>query len=96
MLTMVDDYTRECVALVADTSRSGARVARELGDLLNRRGKPLMIVSDNAPNSPAWRTLRRSQDHPASGIKIKRGSINRRIVRPQVTTEARRSRPSGS
>ena len=27
MLTVVDDCTRECLALVADTSLSGARVA---------------------------------------------------------------------
>jgi len=30
MLNVIDDYTRECLALVADTSLSGARVAREL------------------------------------------------------------------
>jgi putative transposase len=28
ILCVVDDYTRECLALVADTSLSGARVAR--------------------------------------------------------------------
>lgn len=30
VLTVVDDCTRECLALVADTSLSGLRVAREL------------------------------------------------------------------
>ena len=30
VLTIVDDFTRECLALVADTSLSGERVAREL------------------------------------------------------------------
>src|ERR1700757_104277 len=30
ILAVVDDYTRECLALVADTSISGVRVAREL------------------------------------------------------------------
>jgi putative transposase len=29
-LRVIDDFSRECVALVADTSLSGARVAREL------------------------------------------------------------------
>ena len=33
MLAVVDDHTRECLALVADTSLSGARVARELDAL---------------------------------------------------------------
>ena len=47
VLTVVDDCTRECLALVADTSLSGSRVARELGTLIAHRGKPQMIVSDN-------------------------------------------------
>jgi putative transposase len=47
VLTIVDDCTRECLALVADTSLSGLRVARELEALLARRGRPKMVVSDN-------------------------------------------------
>ena len=47
ILTVVDDCTRECLALVADTSLSGMRVARELDRLMVERGKPKMIVSDN-------------------------------------------------
>jgi putative transposase len=47
ILTVVDDCTRECLALVADTSLSGLRVARELDQLIIERGKPKMIVSDN-------------------------------------------------
>jgi putative transposase len=47
VLTVVDDYTRECLALVADTSLSGERLARELDRIGEHRGWPLMIVSDN-------------------------------------------------
>jgi putative transposase len=47
ILVVVDDCTRECLALVADTSLSGARVARELDLLVGQRGKPTGIVSDN-------------------------------------------------
>ena len=47
ILTVVDDCTRECLALVADTSLSGIRVARELDRLMIERGKPKMVVSDN-------------------------------------------------
>jgi len=47
VLTVVDDCTRECLALVADTSISGLRLARELNRLVSARGKPQMIVSDN-------------------------------------------------
>lgn len=47
ILAVVDDCTRESLALVADTSLSGVRVARELDRLMVDRGKPKMIVSDN-------------------------------------------------
>jgi putative transposase len=47
ILAIVDDCTRECLALVADTSLSGFRVARELDRLIIERGRPKMIVSDN-------------------------------------------------
>ena len=47
ILTVVDDCTRECLALIADTSLSGARVARELATLFDVRGKPRTMVSDN-------------------------------------------------
>lgn len=47
ILTVVDECTRECLALVADTSLSGTRVARELDRLMIERGKPKMVVSDN-------------------------------------------------
>lgn len=54
VLNIVDDVTRECLAAIPDTSISGRRVARELTDLISRRGKPGMIVSDNgtAPGRP--------------------------------------------
>ena len=40
ILVVVDDFTRECLAAVADTSISGARVARELDALIAGRGRP--------------------------------------------------------
>jgi putative transposase len=47
ILAVVDDCTRECLALVADTSISGVRVARELDKIVAVRGRPGSIVSDN-------------------------------------------------
>jgi len=47
ILNIVDDVTRECLAAIPDTSISGRRVARELTALIERRGRPGMIVSDN-------------------------------------------------
>lgn len=47
LLNVVDDVTREWLAAIPDTSISGRRVARELTALIDRRGKPAMIVSGN-------------------------------------------------
>ena len=47
ILAIVDDFTRECLALAADTSLPGLRVARELDVVITRRGCPAIIVSDN-------------------------------------------------
>lgn len=47
ILAVIDDCTRECLGLIADTSISGQRVARELDRLIRLYGKPKTIVSDN-------------------------------------------------
>jgi len=47
ILTLVDDFTRECLGLVVDTSLTGLRVARELDRIAELRNYPCMIVSDN-------------------------------------------------
>ena len=47
LLAVVDDHTREGLALVADTSLSGARVVWELDATIATRGRPTTIVSDN-------------------------------------------------
>jgi putative transposase len=47
ILTVIDNCTRECLALVADTSLSGRRVARELDAIIQDRGRPDTIISDN-------------------------------------------------
>ena len=61
MLAVVDDFTRECIILVADTSLSGARVTRELDTAITNRGRPLMIVSDNGTEFTSMAILRWSQ-----------------------------------
>lgn len=50
ILNVIDDVTKESLAAVVDTSISGRRVARDITSLIARRGKPGVIVSDNAPN----------------------------------------------
>ena len=49
MLNIVDDYTREAVAIEVDTSLGGLRVARVLEELKMQRGLPGQIRSDNGP-----------------------------------------------
>jgi len=46
-LTIIDNYTRECVALEVDTSLTGTRVARVLDRLTDVRGLPEIITVDN-------------------------------------------------
>ena len=62
ILAVVDDFTRECLALVADTSLPGLRVARELDTLIAVRGRPTMVVSDNGTELTSMAMLRWSQD----------------------------------
>jgi len=62
ILAVVDDFTRENLTLVVDTSLSGARVARELDAIIAARGKPLMIVSDNGTELTSLAILRWAQD----------------------------------
>jgi putative transposase len=61
ILAVVDDFTRECIALVADTSLSGARVGRELDAAIAGRGRPAMIVSDNGTEFTSMAILRWTQ-----------------------------------
>lgn len=62
ILAVVDDFTRECLSLVADTSLSGARVARELDAVIAWRSKPLTCVSDNGTELTSMAILKWSQD----------------------------------
>jgi len=62
ILAIVDDFTRECLALVPDTSLPGLRVARELDTLIACRGRPAMCVSDNGTELSGMAILRWSQE----------------------------------
>ena len=62
ILAVVDDFTRECPALVVDTSLSGARVARELDAIIAEWGPPLMVVSDNGAELTSSAILRWSRE----------------------------------
>ena len=63
VLAVVDDFTRECLALTVDNSLSGVRVARELDRLVERRGRPCLVVSDNGTELTSRAILGWQQDH---------------------------------
>ncbi len=63
ILSVIDQYSRECLGLIVDTSLSGARVARELTKLMSARGTPDVIVSDNGTEFTSKAILKWAMDH---------------------------------
>ena len=49
VLTVIDDFTRESLAMEVDTSLPGLRVTRVLDQLAVKRGLPELITVDNGP-----------------------------------------------
>src|ERR1700688_4883274 len=104
ILNIVDDVTRECLAALPDTSIPGERVARELTALINRRGKPGMIVSDNGTEFTCNAMLTWSEDNQiawhfiAPGKPMQNGfceSFNGRM-RDELLNETFVTKPSKS
>lgn len=62
VLAVVDDFSRECLALVVDTSLSGLRMTRELDAIIHRRGMPRTIVSDNGTEMTSMAVLKWCQE----------------------------------
>lgn len=67
ILTIVDDFTRECVAIEVDSGITGERVIRTLEWLKETRGLPGMLVTDNGPEFTSRAMLTWSK--PA-GVKL--------------------------
>ena len=47
VLTVVDQFTRECLLLLADSSLTGHKVALALSQVIAERGTPVSITVDN-------------------------------------------------
>ena len=62
ILAVVDDFNRENLVLIADTSLSCQRVARELDQVIAERGMPKTIVSDNGHEFTSMVILKWVQD----------------------------------
>ena len=66
-LNVVDDFTRECLAIEIDTSLGGERVARVLDRLCGERGRPRVVVMDNGPEFTGHALDRWAYQH---GVKL--------------------------
>jgi transposase InsO family protein len=98
-LVVVDDFTRECLALAADTSLSGRRVVRELDRIVELRGAPLVVVSDNGTELtshavPGWQQ-RCGIDwhHIVPGKPVQDGPQPERILVTNEDSSGARSTP---
>lgn len=87
ILAVIDDCSREALSLLVDTSLSGMRVARELSRLIELRGKPRIIVSDNGTELTSNAILKWSQEtgvgwhYIAPGKPMQNGFVESFIAR---------------
>ena len=63
MLTVVDDCTRENLAIEADYGFSSQRLVRTLDAVAGLRGYPSMLIADNGPELCSLALLRWAQEH---------------------------------
>ena len=73
ILSVVDAYTRECLALEADTSLGSGRVTRVLERLIGERGRPENLRSDNGPEFTSRRMLGWAEDWKVGLVHIQPG-----------------------
>ncbi len=73
ILSVVDAFTRECLALEADTSLGSGRVTRVLDRLIEERGRPENVRSDNGPEFTSRRMLAWSEERKTTLIHIRPG-----------------------
>ena len=73
ILSVVDVYTRECLALEADTSLGSGRVTRVLEQLIEERGRPEAMRSDNGPEFCSRRMLGWAEEFKIELVHIQPG-----------------------
>ena len=73
ILSVVDAYTRECLALEADISLGSGRVTRVLERLIAERGRPENLRSDNGPEFTSRRMMGWAEDWKVGLIHIQPG-----------------------
>lgn len=93
LFNVMDDYNRESLAVEADTSLPSVRVIRVLENLIDERGKPANIRSDNGPefishilqqwcrkNSITMQYIQPGRPMQNAYIERKNGSIRRELL----------------
>jgi putative transposase len=83
LLSVVDAYTRECVALEADTSFASRRVTRVLEKAIAQRGRPQRIRCDNGPELTSRHFLAWCVEHRIELLHIQ-GIFVTKADRPHV------------
>jgi putative transposase len=73
ILSVVDAYTRECLALEVDTSLGSGRVTRVLERLIEERGHPEALRSDNGPEFCSRRMLGWAEEYKITLVHIQPG-----------------------
>ena len=73
ILSVVDAFIRECLALEADTSLGSGRVTRVLDRLIEERGQPVSVRSDNGPEFTSRRMLGWAEERKISLVHIQPG-----------------------
>jgi putative transposase len=72
-LTIIDNFTRECLALEVDTCLPSLRVIRVLDEIAGRRALPQVIRTDNGPEFTSRRFLSWSVDRRVRATTIQPG-----------------------
>jgi transposase InsO family protein len=88
LLTIIDDVTGECLAALPDTSLSGKRVVREMQGLIDRRGRPGAIVSDNGTEFTSSAVLAFAQATGLDRRYIAPGKPTRDMPSPRASRAA--------
>jgi len=73
VLSVVDGYTRECLALEVDTSFASRRVTRVLEAIIAERGAPQVIRCDNGPELTSRHFLAWCIEHKIELVHIQPG-----------------------
>jgi len=73
VFSVVDAFTRECLALEVDTSMPSGRITRTLDRVIGHRGRPVAIRSDNGPEMSSRHYLAWAIERKIDAVHIQPG-----------------------